>query len=83
MVTSMMKFLKFLFVVLSSLYVYSVTILEGCFKHVFLCFGLSPPPKKNTHTHNSLILAINVSSILHHFPEGLYDHCAQANRGIA
>lgn len=54
MVTSMMKFLKFLFVVLSSLYVYSVTILEGCFKHVFLCFGLPPPKKKHTHTHTTL-----------------------------
>lgn len=81
MVTSMMKFLKFLFVVLSSLYVYSVTILEGCFKHVFLCFGLPAPHQKKPQ--NSLILAINVSSILHHFPEGLYDHCAQANHGIA
>lgn len=77
----MMKFLKFLFVVLSSLYVYSVTILEGCFKHVFLCFGLPPPQKKNKH--KTLILAINVSSNLHHFPEGLYDHCVQTNHGIA
>ena len=78
MVTSMMKFLKFLFFVLSSLYVYSVTVLEGCFKHIFMCSLLSLKKKKKT-----LILATNVSSILHHFPEGLYDHCGQTNYGIS
>ena len=84
MVTSMMKFLKFLFFVLSSLYVYSVTVLEGCFKHIFMCSLLSLKKKKKNKTKpNTLILATNVSSILHHFPEGLYDHCGQTNYGIS
>lgn len=71
----MLYYLPFMSILLLSL--------KDALSTFFCALGFPPPKKKHTHTHTSLILAINVSSILHHFPEGLYDHCAQANHGIA